>query len=175
MPWPKKKVIFDANFRSKKWILHLLSCKCLWCLPTNSFGLVFRCGNMRVMEVLWATASDIKSLESRFLWNFVMWMEGMGRCLLLWMWSLVLGTLASTQWCNSSQIYNQYFTSAGEKNDHNRGTKSSNRTLCFFLGTPIHVGIILTKLIWDQYHSKKLVLVSLSKNTFSYICIELSR
>ncbi len=34
------------------------------------------------------------------------------------------------------------------------------------LGAPIHVGIILTILIWDQYHSKKFVLVSLTKNTF---------
>ncbi len=132
-------------------------------------------GDMRVMVVLWAKASDIKSVKSRFLWNFVIWMKGMGRCLVLWMWSLVLRILASTQSCSSSQIYKQYSTSTGEKNDHGCGTTSSNRTLYFFLGTPIHFGVILTILIWDQYHSKKLVLVSLSKNTFFYIYIELSR
>ncbi len=135
----------------------------------------FRCGDMRIMAVLWATASDIRSVESRFSWNFVMWMEGIGRCLILRMWSLVLGTLTSKQSCSSNQIYNRYSTSAGEKNDHGLGTKSSNRTLCFFLGTPIHVKIILTILIGEQYHSKKLVLVSLSKNTFFYIYMELSR
>ncbi len=55
-----------------------LSSKCLWCLPVDSFGIVFRCGggDMRVMAVLCATVLDIKSVESRFLWNFVMWMEG---------------------------------------------------------------------------------------------------
>ncbi len=125
---------------------------------------------MRAMAVLWATASDIKRVESRFLWYLVMWMEEMGCCLVLWTWSLVLGTLASAQSCSSSQIYNQYSTTAEEKND-GLGTKSSNRTLCFFSGTPIHVGIILTLLIWDQYHSKKLVLVSLSKNTFFFTSI----
>ncbi len=78
----------------------------------------------------------------------------------------VLGTLASTQSCSSSQIYSQCSTSAEEKNDHGLATKSSNKTLSFFLGTLIHVGIILTILIWNQYHSKKLILVSVSKNTF---------
>ncbi len=28
MPWPKKNVIFDSNFNSKKQILHFLSSKC---------------------------------------------------------------------------------------------------------------------------------------------------
>ncbi len=134
-------------------------------MPTSWF--FWHCFQVRgFMAVLRVTASDIKSVESRFLWNFAMGMEGMGLCLVLWIWSLVLGTLASTQSCRSSQIYNQYSTSAGEKSDHGLRTKSSNRSLCFFLETPIHVGIILTLLIWDQYHSKKLLLVSLSKNTF---------
>ncbi len=48
-------------------------------------------------------------------------------------------------------------------------TKSSNRILCSFLGTPIHVGIILTILIGHQYDSKKLVLVSLFKKTFFHL------
>ncbi len=59
----------------------------------------------------------------------------------------VLGTLASTEAYSSSQIYNQCSTSASEKNDHGFGTKSSNNTLCFFLGTLIHVEILLTVLI----------------------------
>ncbi len=96
----------------------------------------FQVWDMKVMAVLWATTSDIKGIESRFLWNFVMWMKGMGRCLVLWMWSLVLGTLASIQSCSSSQIYSQCSTSAGKKNDHGVGTKSSNKTLSFFFRDP---------------------------------------
>ncbi len=47
------------------------------------------------------------------------------------------------------------------------GTKSNDRTLCFFLGIPIHVEIL--------YDSKKLVWVSLFKKNFFYIYIELRR
>ncbi len=52
------------------------------------------------------------------------------------------------------------------KNDHGLGTKSSNKTLRFFLGTSIHVEILLTILIRDQYDSKKLVFVSFFKKFF---------
>ncbi len=41
--------------------------------------------------------------------------------------------------------------------------------MCFFLGTPIHVEILLTLLIEDQYDYKKLVLVSLLKKNVYYI------
>ncbi len=157
MPWPKKNVIFDANFRTRKWILHLLSSKCLRCLPVDSFGIVFRCGDIRVMTVLWATASNIKSVESRFDGK-----NGLLSCFV----NVEPGLGNFSRYTVMQQQPNIQSTSAGEKNDLCLGTKSNNRTLCFFLGIPIHVGIILTILVWDQYHSKKLVLVSLSKNTF---------
>ncbi len=98
----------------------------------------------------------------------------MGRCFVSRLWSLVLGTLASTEAYGSSQINNQCSTSAREKNDHSLGTKPSNRTLCFFLGIPIYVEILLIILIGDQYDPKKLVLVFLFKKFF-YIYIELRR
>ncbi len=44
--------------------------------------------------------------------------EKVGRCLVLHLWSLVLGTSESTEAYSSSQIYNQCSISAGEKNDH---------------------------------------------------------
>ncbi len=101
-------------------------------------------------------------------------MGGGGHCLVSQIQSLVLGTLASTWPCSSNQMYNQCATSTREKNDHGLETKSSNRTLGFFLSTPIHVGVLLTiLLIWDQYHSKKHGFPH--QRYIFYICIELSK
>ncbi len=66
-------------------------------LPVDCFCTVFKGGNTRAMAMWWATTSDIKSVEVRFLWRSVIWMEKMGRCLISQMWSLVLRTLASTE------------------------------------------------------------------------------
>ncbi len=82
----------NSNFNSKKWILHLLSSKCTWCLPVDCFCTVFKGGDMRAMAVWWAADFGHKSVESRFLRCFIVWMEGMGHCLVSRMWSLVLGT-----------------------------------------------------------------------------------
>ncbi len=61
------------------------------------------------------------------------------------------------------------FHKCQRKKEHSLGTKSSNRSLCIILGTPIHVGILLAVLIWHQYQSKELVLASLQKIFFTSI------
>ncbi len=139
MSKPTKNVIFDSNFSSKKWILYLLCSKCTWCLPVDCFCTVYKSGDMRAMAVWWAKTSDIKSVESRFLWCSVIWMEkwvsvsfhGCGS----WSWELqeVQRHTAAAKYTNSvPQAQEKKMTTASEQ----------NRTLCFFLGTPIHVEIL---------------------------------
>ncbi len=112
------------------------------------------------------SGAGIRGWWRRFLWCFVIWMEGMGRCLVSRMWSLVLGTLASIQSCSSTWIYKQCSTSAREKNDHGLGKKSSNRTWRFFLGTPIHIAIFWSYKSETNIISRNLYYWFLSPNIF---------
>ncbi len=168
MPRPKKNAIFDSNFRSKKWILHLLSNKRTWCLLTS--GLLLHCFRGWGYEGDGSVMSYNLGPKKCRIKVFVMfcYLDGKNGSLSHFadVEPLVLRTLASTEAYSSSQTYNQCSTSAGKKNGRGLGTKSSNWTMRFSLGTQIHVEILLTIFIKDQYDHKELVLASLFKKIF---------
>ncbi len=142
LPRPKKNVIFDSNFNSKKWILHLLRSKCTWCLPVHCFCTVFKGGGYegdgRVM-------SHNLGHEKCRIKVFVMFCYLGGKNGSLSRFEIVepgLGNFSKYRGIQQQPNIQSVFHKCWRKKWPRLGTKSSNRILCFFLGTPIHVEIL---------------------------------